>query len=217
MPNKSALNNLDWKEVASHFRNRVKTSQELLKLHDDKKSNAFAELAIGASNSAGNYSAAEHPVLMAGIAENRNWEQRVYDLATRFRPLTDAGGVPSVIHAAQIGYLQISVGSELSCMVNPEICWVCNVRTIWTYIAWTRNPQDAEEQLKLFRLGSSYSEMAYINWAEPFHPMLGAPLLEIAAEGRARASRGDLDVVPGYRFLWADAIASYAYGTYHGE
>jgi hypothetical protein len=217
MPNKSAMNLLDWEEVASHFRNRIKTSQGLLQLHDDKKTKAFAGLAIGDSNSTGNYSAAEHPVLMAGIAKNRNWEQRVYDLATSFRSLTNAGSVPSLIGAAQIGYLQISVGSELSCMVNPEICWVCNVRTIWTYIAWTRSPQDAEEQLKLYRSGSSDSEMAYINWAEPFHPLLGAALLEIAAEGRERASKGNLDVPPGYRFLWADAIASHAYGSYHGE
>jgi hypothetical protein len=216
MPNQSALNLLDWNDVASHFRNRVKVSQELLRLHNDNKVRAFAELAIGGTDNAGNYSAAEHPIIRPRIAENLNWQGRVYALARQFRTLVTADEVPKLIADARLNYLQIGVGSEISCMVNPDVCWVCNVRTIWLHLAWTESPTEAEAELKLYREGASESEMAYIRWAEVFHPLLRGTLTEVAAEGRRRAETQGI-VPRGSMFLWADAIASYAYGSYHDE
>jgi hypothetical protein len=216
MTNKSsALDGLNWSDVARHFRNRVKVSGELLRLHDDKKVDAYAELAIGYANTDGNYSASEHPVLLSRITENRNWQSQVYELATRFRALTNACAVPGLINEANLNSLKISVGSEISCMVNPDVCWVCNVRTIWLHLAWTKSPEEAERALRLFREGASDSEMAYSNWADEFHPLLSRTLVEVGSEGRSRARA---EWIPReQQFLWADAVASYAYGAYHGE
>lgn len=216
MPDKSVLNSLKWNDIASHFRSRVKTSKELLLLHDDGKVRKFAELAIGITSATGNYSAAEHPVLKIGITtENVGWDEKVFRLANKFRTLSDAGQVPGLITDARLKYLQISVGSEISCMVNPTVCWVCNVRTIWLHLAWTDGPGKAEQLLELYRTGASDSDMAYIRWADVYHPRLRATLIEVAAEGRKLAKQES--ITPSDEvFLWADAIASYAYDRYHG-
>jgi hypothetical protein len=216
MPDKSVLNSLDWNEVESHFRNRVKVSGELLRLHDDRKISAFAELAIGSTDNAGNYSAAEHPILRPRIGENLNWRGRVYDLTTKFRALTSANDVPDLITNAKLNYLQIGVGSEISCMVKPDVCWVCNVRTIWLHLAWTKGPGKAEEELRLYREGASDVQMAYMRWADVYHPLLRDTLIEVAAEGKTHAQPQGITASDNV-FLWADAIASYAYGRYHGE
>jgi len=100
---------LDWNKVRGHFRNRVKVSRELLRLHDDRKIGAYAELA-----------------------------------------------------------------------------------------------------------GASESQMAYMRWAEIYHPLLRETLIDVAAEGKNRAKPLGI-ATRGKVFLWADAIASYAYGRYHGE
>ena len=110
MQDKSVLNPLDWNKVRGHFRNRVKVSRELLRLHDDRKIGAYAELAIGSTDNAGNYSAAEHPILRPRIGENLNWRGRVYNLATQFRAITNANDVPIFITKAKLNYLQIVSG-----------------------------------------------------------------------------------------------------------
>jgi hypothetical protein len=216
MPDKSVLNSLDWNKVGRHFRNRVKVSGELVRLHDGRKISAFAELAIGSTHNAGNYSAAEHPILRARIGENLNWRGRVYDLATKFRALTSAKDVPDVITNAKLNCLQIGVGSEMSCMVNPDLCWVCNVRTIWFHLAWTKGAGKAEKELRLYREGASDAQMAYMRWADVYHPLLRDTLIAVAAEGETRAMPLGITASDNM-FLWADAIASYAYGQYHGE
>lgn len=217
MPDQSVLNLLNWNEIAGHFRDRVAVSKELLSLHDAGKTEAFAKLAVGITgDGVGNYSAAEHPILKLGISENNRWEERIFRLATEFRALSEASQVPILIANARIKYLQISVGSEMSCMVNPDVCWVCNVRTIWLHLAWKRGPGDAEELLKLFREGAADSEMAYVRWADEYHPKLQRTLIDVATEGLNRANpQGTMP--DGKLFLWADAIASHAYGRYHGE
>lgn len=217
MPDKSVLNALDWARVEAHFRHRVKVSKQLLRLLDDRKISAFAELAIGITENAGNYSASEHPRLKLHIAENYGWQRKVYDLANKVRSLTSADNIPTIIADAKINYLQIGVGSEMSCMVNPDVCWVCNVRTIWLHLACTQSPGKAEEALSLYRMASSDSEMAYVNWAEVYHSQLRETLIEVAEEGANRANAKGIVVPTDKLFLWADAIASYAYGNYHGE
>jgi hypothetical protein len=216
MPDKSVLNALDWGKVEAHYRSRVNVSRQLLRLLDDGKVTAFAELAIGSTDNTGNYSAAEHRSIRPGIARNPNWTGRVYKLAEQFRTLKSADNVRNLITGADINWLQIGVGSEMSCMVNPDVCWVCNVRTIWIHLAWTENPGKAEEQLRLYRASSSESEMAYMRWAEVYHPLLRETLIEVAEEGASRAKAAG--VIPkGKLFLWADAIASYAFDGYHGK
>jgi hypothetical protein len=217
MPDKSALNLLNWGKVEAHFLNRVQVSAKLIRRHNNNQIRAFAELAIGSEEDTGNYSAAEHRTIRPGIAENPNWLGRVYTLAGQFKLLTDASVVPDLISRAKIKYLQIGVGSEMSCMVNPDICWVCNVRTIWLHLAWTKSPGKAEEELKQYREGASESDMAYMRWAEVYHPRIWETLVEVAAEGEDRVRTQEIVVPAGKRFLWADAIAAYAYDSYHGK
>jgi hypothetical protein len=226
MPYTSILTPLNWNEVESHYLQRVKESKNLLTYYEDGKVlqrdnreqavERFSKLALGIDVGAGNYSAKEHPVLQGGILANHHAHRRVYELAGNFIPLKDASRVPKLITDAQIKYLQISVGSEISCMVNPTVCWVCNVRTIWTHLAWTDGPGRAEQLLKLYRSNDQDSGMAYLNWADVYHPLLRESLIQVAEEGRKLAKIEN--ITPGDEvFLWADAIASYAYGEAHGE
>lgn len=214
MSDVSILREVDWSEVKSQYQMRSKISAELRTLMNDGQVRKFAELAIGISDDAGNYSAAEHPRIKASIPTNLNWMGRVFNLAKEFIPLKNASEVPQLIDRANLDYLKISVGSELSCMMNPKVCWVCNVRTIWTHLAWTRGPGEAEELLKAFRIGDSDSEMAYSNWSVGFHPDLGGSLTEVSEEGKKLSLAAN--VPPGeLTFLWADAIASHVYDDYH--
>ena len=193
---------------------RAQVSAKMSDLLKRNQMRDFAELAIGLSEAAGNYSAAEHPKIQVSIPTNLNWYGRVVNLAKQFVPLRDAEQVPALIERARLDYLKISVGSEISCMVNPQVCWVCNRRTIWTHLAWTRDIREAQQLLEAFKLGDADSEMAYSNWAAGFHSELGKSLRQVAEEG-GRRSR-EANVQPGeFVFLWADAMASQVYDNYH--
>jgi len=102
----------------------------------------------------------------------------------------------------------------MSCMMNPEVCWVVNIRTIWTYLlrkhAW--NVTRANRELALYRGRIGTSEADYNYWVA-LHPEMGEPLTVIAAEGSEIA--GSDGVSPGdLTFLWADAIADALDGGY---
>lgn len=210
----SILRGVDWSTVRSHFDRRVKVSNNLLNLFQQRAVEKFTALALGIEDDAGNYSAAEHPVLKVHILGNKNVNRRVFELAGKFIPLKNASQVPELIRHAQLNYLQIGVGSEMSCMVNPEVCWVCNVRTVWTHLAWERSAEEAERALKLYRERDPSSDMAYMNWADVFHPLLRDSLIKVAEEGGRLSRRAN--VMPGnIVFLWADAIASEVYSRYH--
>jgi hypothetical protein len=94
----------------------------------------FAELLIGLSDSNGNYSAVERGLGPLILSEKQTPINRIWDLATELREVESAHEVPKIIRKAGLRYLQIGVGSEASCMLNPEVCWVCNSRTIWTQL-----------------------------------------------------------------------------------
>lgn len=195
----------------------MQVSRELLRRYNDNKVRDFAELAVGMEDDTGNYSAAEHRLGPRIAAANQNWQKQVFDLAGQFKELKDASVIPDLIVRANLRYLQISVGSEISCMVNPDVCWVCNVRTIWLHLAWTKGPGKAEQELALYRESASDSDMAYITWAAVYHPLIQQTLYEVATEGRNRAKAQGITVQNGRLFLWADAIAAYAYDSYHGK
>jgi hypothetical protein len=209
------LEGLDWAGIRRHYEDRVKESQNLRELAAVSNIKDFVELALGLpGKETGNYSAAEHNLGPKILASNRNALEGVYELAQKFLLLDNAMAVPELVRRAQMKYLQIGVGSEISCMVNPEVCWVCNTRTIWIHLANTQGIRQAEEALQLFREGSSDSDMAYGSWANAYHPELSPSLLSLANAGSALAMKAD--VIPGeISYLWADAIASAAYGKYH--
>ena len=209
------LEGLDWAGIRRHYDDRVKESQNLREFAAVSNIEKFVELALGlAGKETGNYSAAEHYLGPRILDANPDAFRKVYDLARDFMRLDDAIAVPGLVRGAQIKFLQIGVGSELSCMVNPEVCWVCNTRTIWIHLANTQGIREAEEALQLFRGGSSDSDMAYGSWANAYHPELSPSLLSLANAGSALAKKAG--VIPGeISYLWADAIASAAYGKYH--
>jgi len=212
------LDSLDWTEVRRHYDKRVLVSGKLLALYKDNSVKQFAELALGLTeDGVGNYSASEHhlgPKILNPDC-NRNAKQNVFNLAGKFISLPDARSVPDLIADANLKFLKIGVGSEISCMVNPEVCWVANTRTIWTHLVIMHNDsiQKADEQLKLYREADGSSAMEYQAW-KTIHAELRVALTRIAEDGQATAKRNN--VVPGsITYIWADAIASALYGKYH--
>src|ERR1700690_3281483 len=80
---------------------------------------------------------------------------------------------PALIKAASVQFLQIGVGSEMSCMLNSKVCWVANTRTIWAHLLVKHNDNyaKADEELTLYRDNDATSEMAYKIWVG-IHKML---------------------------------------------
>lgn len=211
----SALEELDWGEVRSQYDNRVNIHRQLLKLYRANKVNQFVDLLLGISDPTGNYSADEHKLGPQILGGNRDARNQVIALARKFIDLTTARAVPELIRNAAIRYLKIGVGSEASCMVNPNVCWVANTRTIWTHlvIKHADNFAKADEELWLYRSQNDSSEMAYPIWAE-IHRELAASMTRIAEEGERLARTAS--VVPGpIKYLWADAIANALYANHH--
>jgi hypothetical protein len=179
----------------------------------------FAQMAVGFSDPDANYSASEghRPLGPDILNSNMNAERQIFELAGKFIPLTDARQVPEFIRAAQIKYLFIGVGSEISCMMNPQICWVANRRTIWTHLVVKHadNIGKADAELELYRDSDETSEMAYSKWAA-IHAELRVALTRIAEQGDTLSRNAKIppgDII----FLWADAIASQLYGMYHPQ
>jgi hypothetical protein len=92
----------------------------LLALHKDNQASSFAQLLLGISDPTGNYSAHEHGIGPRVLADNLNSEKRIFSLGTEFLALQKARIVPALIRQAHLTNLGIGVGSEASCMLNPE-------------------------------------------------------------------------------------------------
>jgi hypothetical protein len=212
----SALDTLDWHAVRRHYLERVQIHRALIDLRQKDNVLQFARLLRGITNPAGNYSAEEHGLGPQILAMNGpNAAKRVFDLAGKFISLNTARDVPRIIKDARLQYLQIGVGSEASCMVNPKVCWVVNTRTIWTHLV-IKHADDigkAKEELRLYRGADARSEMAYQIWAE-IHRELAASMTRIAEEGEKLAKRAAVE--PGtIKYLWADAIANALYALHN--
>ena len=214
----SILSNLDWNAIRDHYDQRVDVHLEMERLYKTakKSKSQFADLALGISDPAGNYSADRYKFGPAILEANKYMGsyQAVYNLAGKFIPVTDAAKeVPALIRKANLKYLAISVGSEIACMMNPRNCWVGNARTVFAYIGWDQGLDKAVEAHDLFANRGPGSEADYSLWEE-YYPFLGKALSEIAAEGARLARQENAlpgDIIP---FLWADAIASAAYDCY---
>jgi hypothetical protein len=207
----SALDSLDWFEVRQHYDERVLAHREALTLHRKRRIVEFCDLILGISDTTGNYSAAEHGLGPKVLAMNLNAPQRVFDLAGQFLPLLQAHMVPPIIRQANLQYLRIRVGSEISCLMNPEHCWVANVRTIWAHlvIKHADNFKKADEELQFYRDADVGSEMDYQMW-EAIHAELAASMTRIAEEGRHLAMKARITPGP-VTYIWADAIANRLY------
>lgn len=210
---------LDWPEVLDHYERRVKIHRKILSLFDRPSPLGFAELLLGISDRRGNYSAAEHnlgPMILAsngrGAEEAAN---RVHDLAGEFLAVKSPHDVPRLIQNAGLQYLKIGVGSEASCMMNPQRCWVANTRTVWTHLLIKHDDDinKANEALKYYRDDDPVSEMSYAIW-EAIHRELDTAMTRIAE--RAEKASNSHAVRPGpIKYLWADAVADALYGVHH--
>ena len=210
----SYLDLLDWKLVRKQYMYRKGIHEKLLKLCKEGSKSAFAKLALGISDEAGNYSANDHSLGPMILSENREGAKRVLDLASHFLELTNARRVPQVIKDADLHYLKIGIGSELSCMMNPKVCWVTNTRTIWTHLIIKHDDIDkANEELRLYRDNDDTSEMAYLKWTH-IHYELSASMTKLAKAGSEIAeSKG---IKPGMKaFLWADSISTILYDQHN--
>lgn len=211
----SALQRLDWTEVRQHYDVRLQVCEDLASLRKRAKLTAFVELLLGISNPAGNYSAAEHALGPRVLAANSYAEDNVVKLADQLRRVTNGHQVPKIIREAKLRFLQIGVGSEASCMLNPQVCWVANTRTVWTHLV-IKHADDFEKaavELKLYREADVSSEMAYSQWAA-IHHELAATMTRIAEEGEKLSKLKS--VRPGdITYIWADAIANQLYNDYY--
>lgn len=209
------LAELDWSDVLDHYDQRAGIGRMLRGHLADGNVDAFARLAVGVDDPKGNYSAHEHGLGRKVLGSNRDAAPRLAELGDNFRLLTDAHDVPKMIRDAGLKYLGISVGSEISCLLNPEICWVANSRTIWLHllVKHADNVDRANEELRLYRTSDADSEMAYTIWRE-IHRELGVSLTRIAEGGIEMAERAGLKP-KSQAFLWADAIASDLYELRH--
>jgi hypothetical protein len=212
----SILQSLNWTEVRGHYDARLCVHQNLLALYKEHRFGEFAQLLLGISNPAGNYSAEEHGLGPRILANNFNGQQRVFALAGAFINLNTARNVPTLIRQAALRHLGIGVGSEASCMLNPEVCWIANTRTVWAHLLVKHNDNvtKAEQELRLYRDGDESSEMVYAKWAD-IHAVLEVALTRLGEDGQKQASAASLE--PGtITYLWADAIAAYLYTEYRG-
>ena len=201
--------------VREHYNTREQTHLRLLRLYQRKEHPKFIDLLLGISDPSGNYSAAEHGIGPKIVAENSRVQDRLLAVVEQFLRLTNAHEVPPIIHRAGIKYFQIGVGSEASCMVNPECCWVANVRTIWAHLLHKHDDSfsKADQELQLYREADVTSEMAYKMW-QALHAELAGTITRISEQGVKLAEQAG--VIPGsIRYLWADAIASRLYDDHH--
>jgi hypothetical protein len=204
------LDGIDWLAIHEHYGLRATVHESLIGLHDDGDISAFVNLALGINDSNGNYSASEHKLGPAIMANNKPFAaKRVFDLATKFRGLKTAESVPGLIEKAGLNSLKIGVGSEISCMINPKICWVANTRTFWADIAFKQGGDVADEQLQLYG-----DEIDYKLWSK-LHKGLGEGLLKIADEGEKLSVLENVHPGP-LKYIFADAIASQLYANYYG-
>jgi hypothetical protein len=211
----SAISDLEWREVREHYDLRVSIHKQLLELRKQRKRPEFVELVLGVSDPDGNYSAVEHGLGPYILGENMNAVNRVWDLAGKFRSLNTAHEVPMLIRQAGLQYLQIGVGSEASCMVNPLVCWVANARTIWTQLVIKHgdNFEKADMELSLYRDDDPTSEMSYRIWTS-LHADLETSMTSIAEEGRRLARKAGV-AAGSLTYLWADCIANALYASYY--
>jgi hypothetical protein len=208
------LDELDWSSVSEQYEIRLTAQRTLEALFLSQDERAFFDLAVGISDPAANYSASEHRLGPKIRSENLDAEAEVYRLASRFRQIRSAREVPETIRRARIKYLSIGVGSELSCLMNPEICWIANTRTIWTHLVVKHadNFGRANEELALYRTADVSSEMAYAAWSA-IHAELDVALTRLSEDGSSRARRAGVE--PGsIKYLWADAIANAVYESW---
>ena len=138
-------------------------------------------------------------------------ERRVLRLAFQLAKVSKSEELARHIKTADIDWLKISIGSEISMMLRPSHCWVANVRTIWAHLLvkhqWDESV--ANEELELYRDGDETSEMAYRKWMA-IHKDMRLNMLNLA-EVASKAARAEGFLPGDCKFVWADAVSNWLY------
>ena len=203
------LSHLDMNEAYTHYKKRAALHKELNRTLYQSDPATFVNLALGISDPAGNYSASEYHSGPSVV--QANGIPSVLELAKKLNVCQLPAKIPEIIANSRLKHLQISIGSEMSMMLQPKKFWTANVRTVWAslLIKYGDNYSEAEEELKLYRNSSGDSAMDYSAWAA-MHPTLEIPLSRLYHLGVEEATRQN--VKHGNRiYLWADAIADMLY------
>lgn len=204
------LAQLDWLAVRSHYDKRVQVHHKLKRLYLAENYVGFTWCLLGIDDASANYSAHEHGLGPHIISNNWEPQRRIYELAGQLMKAKNGLEVPELIRHANLSYLKIAVGSEASMVLNPDRCWVTNIRSLWAerLIRYGDNLRDAAELLKLYRDGLR-SEIDYGLWTG-LHLGMDTALTRIAtlADQAARQS----GVEPGIlKYMWADAVCNALY------
>lgn len=201
---------LDMAQVEEHYKSRKIVAKTLRNLLASEHYEDYANLALGISDPLGNYSASEHQLGPQVLANNS--VSSVCKLARKFVS-GDLGvsHLPRAIYEANLPYLKISVGSEMASLLMPAKYWVGNVRTIYSHLVikhegdWER----ANEELELYRIEDTSSEMAYKIWRDIYLSMEHS-LNVIERIAAIRASQQDVKVGK-QRHIWVDAVCNSIY------
>lgn len=197
---------LNMSEVREHYLLRERAHTTLRQLFDAGRVEEYVNLALGITNPAGNYSAAEHGRGPRILDENTH--QDVFNLATEIEACPNTHHLPDLIYRHRLPYLKISVGSEIAMMLKPNVHWVGNVRTIWSHLLIKHRGKrsKANQELKLYKDDQRESEMDYLIWRDIYLAL--EPNILTVGQLAAKAATSQ-NVTPGsLRFMWPDAVAS---------
>lgn len=203
------LRDLDFAQIKSHYNLREQTHLQLLRLYSARNINDYVNLALGITESSGNYSSSEHnlgPEIL-----NNNTPNSIFRLAQDLFNCDKVTHIPNIIHSRNLPYLKISVGSEIATLLRPNDIWIGNKRTILSHliIKHNWNTAIAIEELELYQDNDRDSEMNYRVWRDIYLSIEGSlEELILTSNSEARIQ----GVSPGgLKYLWADAIASELY------
>jgi hypothetical protein len=197
-----------WKKVLDHYECRMLIHQQLLKLHASNEITLFAELLVGVSNKEASYGASGR--LRFGqkiLGKNPDAAQKLFRVAEEFMDLKNGHGldVPGIIDNAHLKYFRIGIGSEASCMLNPDVCWITNTRTVWAGLVYEHGLGQANEALQANKaLGDAKGHRKLLEYWP-----------SIINEGNALSTKAGVTPPGKGKYIWADAIANALYMHHH--
>ena len=208
------LSSINYSQVRKHYEKRLSISRKLKRLLSTGSERAYVDLALGIDDPYGNYSADEHKLGPQILA------RRTYKAIFRLAQLLQVADTPESmldeIYDANIPYLKVGIGSEIAMLLQPDIHWVANTRSIWTHLVLKhKSVKIADEALALYREGISESKMAYKMWCA-IHKDMELDLRSLATKSAQMAKKQNVE--PGNLvFLWADAVANALYELHFGS
>ncbi len=205
---------LDMEAVRNHYFVREQAHRRGRELFEAGDVTGFVNLALGITEDAGNYSAAEHGVGPRILSASPSAARDVFALATTIWGCPNTNHLPTIIYRPAINYLKISIGSEIAMMLKPDCHWVGNKRTIWSHLLvfHQMDQRRANEALRLYYARDDDSEMDYEVWRD-LYLRVGPDLLALGAMATAAAE--NQGVQPGaLRYMWPDAVATFLFDKY---